>query len=171
MFNTIEIYKEKLNNYSEIRIILFYRISIDDIDTTILPYPTLNFEHPKLIKPFLKEKNLLKRLEKKLIKGDIFDISWALAKIGIATFVNITPSSEYVDNAFITFPKRLTTTQINAINRLTPIFLEYSTIECNKVLDDNSIFPIEEIKDGKTLINYINKEKEKILIKKRDNYV
>ena len=71
MFNTIEIYKEKLNNYSEVRIILFYRTSIDDIDTTILPYPTLNFEHPKLIKPFLKEKNLLKRLEKKLIKGDI----------------------------------------------------------------------------------------------------
>lgn len=66
MFNTIEIYKEKLNSYSEIRIILFYRTSINEIDTTILPYPTLSFEHPKLIKPFLKEKNLLKRLEKKL---------------------------------------------------------------------------------------------------------
>ena len=25
MFNTIEIYKENLNNYSEIRIILFYK--------------------------------------------------------------------------------------------------------------------------------------------------
>ena len=46
MFNTIEIYKEKLNNYSEIRIILIYKTYIDDIDTTILPYPTLNFEHP-----------------------------------------------------------------------------------------------------------------------------
>ena len=56
MFNTIEIYKENLNNYSEIRIILFYKKGINEIDTTILPYPTLNFEHPKLIKPFLKEK-------------------------------------------------------------------------------------------------------------------
>lgn len=171
MFNTIEIYKEKLNNYSEIRIILFYKECIDEIDTTIFPYPPLSFEHPKLIKPFLKEKNLLKRLEKKLIKGDIFDISWALAKKGIVTFVNITPSSEYIDNAFITFPKKLTNTQISAINRLAPIFLEYSTIECNKVLNDNSIFPIEEIKDGETLINYINKEKEKTLIKKSDNHV
>jgi len=171
MFNTIEIYKENLNNYSEIRIILFYKKGINEIDTTILPYPTLNFEHPKLIKPFLKEKGFFKKLDKNLIKGDIFDISWTLAKIGIATFVNITPSSEYVDNAFITFPKRLSTTQINAINRLTSIFLEYSKIECHKVLDDNSIFPIEEVKDGETLINYINKEKEKILIKKSDNDV
>ena len=32
-----------------------YKECIDEIDTTIFPYPTLSFEHPKLIKPFLKD--------------------------------------------------------------------------------------------------------------------
>lgn len=167
MPSTIEIYKEKLNNNHEIRIILFYKKTTnEEKDTTISPYPNINFEHPKLIKPFLKERNLLKKLDKNLIKGDIFNISWALAKIGIATFVNITPSSEYVDSAFMTIPGRLSKTQTNAINRLTCILEEYQKIECTQLLNDNSIFPIDEIQDGKTLIEYVNKEKEKILTKK-----
>ncbi len=169
MPNTIEVYKEKLNNYNEARIILFYKEPTSEkVDTVIFPYPTINFEHPKLIKPFLRERNLLKKLDKSLIRGDIFDISWALAKIGIATFVNITPSSEYVDYAFITIPRRLSKTQINAINKLDCILEEYKKIECAKLLNDNSIFPIDEIKNGKTLIEYINKEKEKMLTKKKE---
>ena len=113
MSNTIEIYKEKLNNNNEIRIILFYKEpTSEEKDTVIFPYPNINFEHPKLIKPFLKERNILKKLDRSLVKGDIFAISWALAKIGIATFVNVPPSSEYVDYAFMTFPQRLSKTQI-----------------------------------------------------------
>jgi len=38
-------------------------------------------------------------------------------------------------------------------------------------LDDNSIFPIEEVKVLEILINYINKVKEKTLIKKSDDDV
>ena len=64
MSNTIEIYKEKLNNNNEIRIILFYKEPTDEaIDTVIFPYPNINFEHSKLIKPFLKERNILKKLD------------------------------------------------------------------------------------------------------------
>lgn len=166
MNKNIEIYKEKLNNYNEIRIIMFHKEPIKEIDTTIFPYPSINFEHPKLIKPYLKEKNILKKLDKALMKEDIFHVTWALAKIGIATFVNVTPSSEYVDYAFITLPNSLSITQINAINRLTTILEEYKTIECSKLLNDKSIYPIEEINNGTTLLNYINKNKEKILIKK-----
>lgn len=166
MNENIEIYKEKLNNYNEIRVILFHKDQVKEIDTTIFPYPTINFEHPKLIKPYLKEKNILKKLDKTLIKEDIFHFSWALAKIGIATFVNVTPSSEYVDYAFMTLPNSLSITQINAINRLASILEEYPIVECSKLLNDKSIYPIEEINNGKTLLNYINKNKEKILIKK-----
>ncbi len=159
MSNAIEIYKGIINNFNEIRIILFYKEPINGKDTIIFPYPTIKFEHPKLIKPFLKEQGLLKKLDKSLIKGDIFEISWALAKIGIATFVNVTPSSEHVDYAFITIPKRVSKTQIDAIDRLNCVIEEYQKVECAKILNDNSIFPIDEINNGKELIDYINKEK------------
>ena len=167
MNGNIKIYNEKLNNYNEIRVILFHKDPIEGIDTTIFPYPNINFEHPKLIKPYLKEKNILKRLDKTLIKEDIFHVSWALAKIGIATFVNVTPSSDYVDYAFMTLPNSLSLTQVNAINRLASILKEYPMVECSKLLNDKSIYPIEDITDGKTLLNYINKSKEKTLIKKQ----
>ena len=63
MSNTIEIYKEKLNNNNEIRIILFYKEPTDEaIDTVIFPYPNINFEHSKLIKPFFKRKKHIKKI-------------------------------------------------------------------------------------------------------------
>ena len=55
MSNAIEIYKGIINNFNEIRIILFYKEPINGKDTIIFPYPTIKFEHPKLIKPFLKD--------------------------------------------------------------------------------------------------------------------
>ena len=163
---------EPFSSTKEIRIMLFFPKVLDSsYDTAILYYPNINFEHHKLIKPFLKEKNLIRTLDKDLMKDDIYSIAWALAEINIATFVNVTPSTLYVTDSFMILPPTINERQLNSLNNVESIFREYQTIEASKVLATGDIIPIQEINNGDTLLKYINKEKEKVYTKRKDNYV
>ena len=163
---------EPFSSTKEIRIMLFFPKALDSShDTAILYYPDINFEHPKLIKPFLKEKNLIRKLDKYLMKNDIYSIAWALSKIYIATFVNITPSTLYVADSFIILPSTMNERQLNSLNNVESIFREYQNIEGGKVLSSGDIIPVQEINNGETLLRYINKEKDKVYTKRKDNHV
>ena len=172
MKKTIEIYNQEVASEKDIRVILFFPIPIkNEIDTIIFAYPNLEFEHIKLIKPFLKENNILRKLDKEIIQEkSIYNYTFALAKIGIATFVNI-GSTPNEFRGFITLPKRLTETENKALNLFNPFFISYNNLDANRILLDSTLITINEIHNGKCLINYLAKEKGKILTKGKNNHV
>lgn len=172
MKKTIEIYNQEVALEKDIRVVLFFPLPIkNEIDTVVFAYPNLEFEHVKLIKPFLKKNNILRKLDKEIIQEkSIYYYAFALAKIGIATFVNISNAPDEF-GGFITLPKKLTERENEALNLFNPLFSSYNNLDANRVLLDSTLVTINEVHNGKSLINYLDKEKAKVLIKGRNNHV